>query len=689
MQNRPMPRLPAVLLAAVAALASLPEAQTAPAALTAPVRLPPAEDAWIRIDTEQFVLYSDASEEDTAAIARQLEMFRVMLSRLGSGLETRSPLPIVVYVFRDPAAYRPYRLRPDIAGFFVKDRDGNSIAVGLDPSSDPWQTIFHEYVHFVLNNNFIDIPLWFDEGMAEAYSTFRIKDGTAQLGQPIPYHRAWLRQHGMMPFEQLFAIDTGSKDYEEGARQGTFYAESWALVHYLFWSGDVPQGRRSDAHQGKSDAVRGEAIGAAGFLGKLKRGGSVRDALRPMIGDDLKGMQEHLAVYVKTGRFAVSTFEVGDLPQADQPAAARPVPRSEVLYRLGNYLLHLDARTLDAAEAHLREAVRLDPKLGAAWADLGQVEHLRGHEEESGRMFERALSLAPEDQGVALLYAYSLVERTFPPGVVVRRPVGDVPPRLVQARDLFRRAMREAPRNVEAWAGLGSTYAFDAGDLEPGIEALEKAMGLAPGRVDIAIDLAALYARSGRRSQAEGLIDRIVSRSSDPEQRAAGEAVLLRADIAAAQKKIDEGDIEGGVAMLRRLRSGAPVPDRDDIDSMLQNLDQTSAHNQVVATVNRAVALINAKDYAGSIRILEAARAQAPDKDLQGQIDTLLQQARRAEAEDRHVELYNQAVRQFNAHDYKAAATTLRRLLADRPDERIGGMARDMMSQIKSVAPGV
>jgi tetratricopeptide (TPR) repeat protein len=677
MQNRPMLGIGLALLLATATATA---AATATAPATTPVRLPPAQDAWIRIDTEQFVLYSDATEEDTALIARQLETFRVMLSRLGPGLETRSPLPIVVFVFRDPAAYRPYRLRPGIAGFFVKDRDGNSIAVGLDPFSDPWQTIFHEYVHFVLNNNFIDIPLWFDEGMAEAYSTFKIKDGTAQLGLPIPYHRAWLQKHPMMPFEQLFAVDTGSKDYEEGTRQGTFYAESWALVHYLFWSGDV--------HQGSSGAGRGETIGAAGFLARLQHGGSVRDAVRPLVGDDLKGMQERLALYVKTGRFAVSTFEVGDLPQADQPAAARPVQRSEVLYRLGNYLLHLDATMLEAAEAHLREAVRLDPKLGAAWADLGQAEHLRHHDEESELLFERALALAPEDQGIPLLYAYSLVERTFPPGVVVRRPIGDVPPLLVKARDLFRRAMRESPRNVEAWAGLGSTYAFDAGDLEPGIAALEKAMALAPGRVDIAIDLAALYARSGRRSRAEGLIDRIVSRSSDPAQRAAGEAVLLRADVAEAQKKIEAGDIEGGVAMLRRLRGGAPAPDRTQIDAMLQNLDQTTAHNQAVASVNEAVARIKAKDYAASIRILEEARAQAPDKDLQGRIDTLLLQARQAEIEERHVDLYNQAVRQFNAQDYKAAAATLRRLLADQPDERIGAAARDMLSRIKTIAPG-
>jgi tetratricopeptide (TPR) repeat protein len=653
MQNRPMPGPVLALLFA--------------AALT-PARLPPAEDAWIRVDTAHFSIYSDAPEEDTAAIARRLETFRRTLARLGTGLETRASAPIIVYVFRNDAAYRPYRLRPDIAGFFVKDREGNSIAVGLEAGSDPWQTVFHEYVHFFLHNNFIDIPLWFDEGMAEAYSTFKVTNGEGQLGSPLEHHRTWLRQHEMMPLGRLFAIDTGSKDYEEGTRVGTFYAESWALVHELFWGDDA---RPGDA-----------------FLGGLKRGGSVRSALEPMVGGNLKALQQRLVAYLKTSRFAVSRFEVADLPAEDQPARARPVRRAEILYRLGNYLLRLDPGTLDAAEAHLRESVRLDPKLGPAWADLGQVEHQRGRYEDASRLFDRALSLAPADQDVALRYAFSLVERTFPPGVVVRRAVGDVPPALVKARELFRRAMAEAPGNVEAWAGLGATYAFDAGDLTPGIEALEKATALAPGRVEFAVDLASLYARSGHRDRARDLVDRVVSRSSDPEQRAAGEAVLLRADIDAAQQKIQEGDIAGGVALLRRLRGGAPAPDRAEIDSMLQDVDQTNSHNQVVETVNRGVDLMKKEDFAGAIAILEEARAQAPDKELQGQIDTLLTQARRSEIEARHVDLYNQAVRQFNARDYQGAAATLRRLLADKPDERLGGMAREMMTRIKSVAPG-
>jgi tetratricopeptide (TPR) repeat protein len=669
MQNRPMPRLPVVLLAAVAAVASLAEAQAAPAPLTAPVRLPPAEDAWIRVDTAHFFIYSDASEDDTAGIARQLETFRGTLARLGSGLETRAAAPIVVYVFRDDAAYRPYRLRPDIAGFFVKDREGNSIAVGLDANSDPWQTVFHEYVHFFLNNNFIDIPLWFDEGMAEAYSTFRVKEGEGQLGAPLEHHRAWLRKHDLVPLDQLFAIDTGSRDYEEGTRQGTFYAESWALVHWLFWGGD-------DARTG------------TGFLGGLKRGGSIREALQPMLGDDRTELQQRLAAYLKAGRFAVSTFEVADLPKADQPARARRVPRAEILYRLGNYLLRLDPKTLEAAEAHLREAVRLDPKLGPAWGDLAQVEQQRGRFDEASRLFDRALALAPGDQGIALLYAFSLVDRTFPPGVVVRRPIGDVPGALVKARELFRRAMRQSPGNVEAWAGLGATYAFDAGDLKPGIEALEKAMALAPGRVEIAVDLASLYARSGQRDLARDLVDRVVSRSSDPDERAAGDAVLLRADIDAAQQKIQAGDIAGGVAMLRRLRGGAPAPDRATIDAMLEDTDQTTTRNQAAGKINRAAELSKQEDFKGAIRLLEEARAQASDKELQGEIDGMLSTVHRNETEARQVDLYNQAVRQFNARDYKGAATTLRRLLADKPGERLGGMAREMMDQIKSVAPG-
>lgn len=632
-----------------------------------PEGLPAESDHWIRLQAPHFLIFSDAPEARTVELARQIETFRAALLRLGTGLEARSPVPTVVFIFKDHAAYRPYRLRPDIAGFFVKHRDGNSIAVNAGSPGDPWQVVFHEYLHFFLNNNFTDLPLWLDEGMAEAYCTFSLKGTAARLGEPLETHREWLGDHPLMPLEALFAIDTGSKDYQEGTKQGTFYAQSWALVHQLVFGGS-------------GDGTE--------FLRGLKRGGSLREYVQPMLGDRSR-LFERLKAYVKADKYPEKVLDLGALEAVDLPDPA-PLARAELLYRLGDYLLHLDASRMKQAEGHLREAVGLDAKHGPAWAALGQLEHQRGRFKEASVLFDKALGLAPGDPSIALLYAYSLVERTFPPGVVVRRAVGDVPKALTQARDLFKRALKDSPDIVEAWAGLGSTYAFDSGNLGPGVAALEKALTLAPGRVDVAVDLAELYVRSGKRQRAEDLIERIVRHSSDPEQRAAGQAVLLRADVAEAQNRVQKGDIEGGLAALRKLRAGAPSPEeKKEIDGILSDLERTSTANRYVSLFNDAVAKFNAHDLDGAIALLDQVARECPDPGLAKEAATRLATARRAQAEGRHIDWYNEAVEKYRRKDFKGAAALLHKVLDDAPDARLESAARDLLSKVRAAAPGV
>jgi tetratricopeptide (TPR) repeat protein len=656
----------ALFAALVVALAGLPPAVVF--AEVTPVGLPDASDHWIRLQAPHFVIFSDAPTELTLDMARQIETFRAALLRLGTGLEARSPVPTVVFIFKDHETYRPYRLRSDIAGFFVKHRDGNSIAVNAGSPGDPWQVVFHEYLHFFLNNNFTDIPLWLDEGMAEAYCTFTLKGTAARLGEPLDTHREWLADHPLMPLEALFAIDTGSKDYQEGARQGTFYAQSWALVHQLMFGGS-------------GDGTE--------FLRSLKRGGSLREYVQPKLGRDPSQLFERLKAYVKADKYPEKVLDLGTLEAVDLPDPA-PLARAELLYRLGDYLLHLDASRMKQAERHLREAVSLDPRHGPAWAALGQLEHQRGRFKEASALFDKALGLAPDDPSIALLYAYSLVERTFPPGVVVRRAVGDVPKALTQARDLFKRALKDSPDIVEAWAGLGSTYAFDSGNLGPGVAALEKALTLAPGRVDVAVDLAELYVRSGKRQRAEDLIERIVRHSSDPEQRAAGQAVLLRADVAEAQDRVQKGDIEGGLAALRKLRAGAPSPEeRKEIDGILSDLERTSTSNRYVSLFNDAVAKFNAHDLDGAIALLDQVARECPDPGLAKEAATRLATARRAQAEERHIGWYNDAVEKYRRKDFKGAAALLHKVLDDTPEARIETAARDLLSKVRAAAPGV
>jgi tetratricopeptide (TPR) repeat protein len=644
--------------------------QTAPArAEVTPEGLPAASDNWIRLQAPHFLIFSDATPERTAELARQIETFRSALLELGSGLEARSPVPTVVFIFKDNENYRPYRLRTDIAGFFVKHRDGNSIAVNAGVTGgDPWQVVFHEYLHFFLNNNFTDIPLWLDEGMAEALSTFTVKGTSAHLGAPLAHHREWLAKNPMMPLDQLFAIDTGSRDYQEGTRQGTFYAESWALVHFLAF-GEEGQG---------GTILRG-----------IKRGGSLREYMQPRLGDNRGALLDRLRAYVKEDRFPGVDEQIGSLDEVRLPASTS-VPRAELLYRLGDYLLHLDPSREKQAERHLRDAVALDPKHGPAWAALGQLEHRRGRFKEASALFDKALKLAPDDPSIALLYAYSLVERTFPPGVTVRREVGDVPKALLQARELFRRALKDSSDIVEAWAGLGSTWAFDSGDVSPGIAALEKALALAPGRVDIAVDLAELYVRSGKRQRAEDLVERVVRHSSDPRERTAGESVLLRADVAEAQSRVQKGDIEGGLAALRKLRErAASVQERKEIDGILAEMEGTTSTNRLITLFNDGVARFNARDFDEAIAAFDQVAKEGNDTEVGRQAREYLATARKAQAEDRQVSRYNQAVEKYQKRDFKAAAALLHQVLDDQPDDRIAAAAKDLLAKVKAAAPDV
>ena len=53
------------------------------------------------------------------------------------------------------------------------------------------------------------------------------------IGTPKVGYLYLLRQVELLPLKTLFSIGTDSPHYNERDKQGIFYGESWALVHYL------------------------------------------------------------------------------------------------------------------------------------------------------------------------------------------------------------------------------------------------------------------------------------------------------------------------------------------------------------------------------------------------------------------------------------------------------------------------
>jgi len=196
-----------------------------------------AKDTWISVRTKNFTLVGNASEKEIRQVATRLEQFRDVLRRLLKGAKFETPVPTTVIVFKSMSSYKPFNIGNN-AGYFQKGDDVNYITLSTElGGQNPYSIIYHEFVHLLVDNNLGNVPPWFNEGLAEYYSTFDIEeDRKVHLGELIPYHLQTLREDKLLPLRTLFAVDHYSPYYNEGSKRGVFYAESWALVHYLILS---------------------------------------------------------------------------------------------------------------------------------------------------------------------------------------------------------------------------------------------------------------------------------------------------------------------------------------------------------------------------------------------------------------------------------------------------------------------
>src|SRR5215468_1581510 len=211
------------------------------AVLAALATAAPAPAAWRRIDSPNFIVVGDASARDLRAMATKFEAFRETLRRVMPAVTSASPVPTVVVVFASEDSFLPFvptyqgKPRRDIGGYAAPGRNVNYIAVRNDGNDFTDRAIFHEYTHLIVANAVTRVPVWLNEGLAEFYSTFTLKDGgkRAVIGAPIDEHLDLLDGAVRIPLVELLKADRTSPLYNEENRASAFYAESWALTHML------------------------------------------------------------------------------------------------------------------------------------------------------------------------------------------------------------------------------------------------------------------------------------------------------------------------------------------------------------------------------------------------------------------------------------------------------------------------
>ena len=192
----------------------------------------PALAEWRRAESQHFVVYSDGSERSLRDYAAKLERFDALLtSRFGGATAEARRLP--VYLVADGRALRVAvpGLPPGIAGYYSAS-DTDVFAVLVRGESD--DILLHEYSHHVMARaGDVPYPGWFREGFAEFFATATVTEsGEASFGLPDRGRLYALQQNRWLPMDVVLRAD-GSLGIDSNADRGMYYAQSWALTHWL------------------------------------------------------------------------------------------------------------------------------------------------------------------------------------------------------------------------------------------------------------------------------------------------------------------------------------------------------------------------------------------------------------------------------------------------------------------------
>ncbi|HWT01005.1 MAG TPA: DUF1570 domain-containing protein [Pyrinomonadaceae bacterium] len=436
---------------------------------------------WESVQSRNFLLVGDAEGRDMLRIAARLEQFRAALLRVLPSHHFDSSVPLTVVVFKDDASYNQFEPifhgRPaGVSGFFQSGADVDYIALSLDRryARDMDELAFHEYVHLLVRNGHGAVPLWFNEGLAEYYSTVEISGGGGRvtLGRPVGFRVKTLKDRELMPLETLLGVDDESPFYKEQAKRALFYSQSWAFVHYLLGG---PRRAQLPA-----------------FLELLAQGAKTEDAFRQAFQADFAAVEDELRAYVRSGKYRRQEIAFDRPVEADRQARARTLTEAEEQFYLGDLLLHTNR--LEEAAGHLEKAAALDPRLAVARAALAVLRVRQNDFEGAVKLLDREDAAGVEGGYLVHYYrAYALSRQGSASETFVETFYGDQTARRMRAE--LEKVIGLNPSFAEAYRLLAWVNLVRDERLDESLNHIRRALELSPRRREYALLLAQIHLR--------------------------------------------------------------------------------------------------------------------------------------------------------------------------------------------------
>jgi tetratricopeptide (TPR) repeat protein len=482
-----------------------------------------AEERWGEVRSPHFQVVGNAGAGAARRTAHRLESFRATLAQMFPGQPLDDVVPTVVLLFKDAGSFKPlfpiYRGKPvALGGLFINGLDRNYIALRAAAGDDAYQTVLHEYTHLLTSRMPLRLPLWMNEGLAELYSTAVVRSGEVSLGKPIAPHVLLLRRRALLPVETLFDVAHGSPHYNEKDKQGIFYAQSWALVHYLVI--ERPGSLRA-------------------FLDALAGGANSADACRKAVGLEPAILTKQLSSYLRGFTFRYQKAPVKEIPPAQYTEAA--LGAHEGAFYVGDALVHQNR--LDEARPFLDKAIALQPGFAPAYRSIGMGYAMARDNANALRWLASAIERDPRDGLSRLLRVRATVDAAG--GAF--GPAG-----AATLREDARLATEALPSSEEAWQFLVYLDSLLDRRDDEALRAVREALRRSPEQHDLWSRLVHLLVVRGETKEAQAVAGRLRARASTAEEKQRSNALL--AVVSAALQPAGAGEPPPG---LQDLAAGA------------------------------------------------------------------------------------------------------------------------------------
>jgi hypothetical protein len=223
-----------------------------------------AEPPWLEIHSSHYTVITDAGEKKGREIALRFEQMRAVFANLLTKDRLNESRPLTILAFKNDSSY--YRLAPlhqgqpiEAPGFLLSGDDQDFVALNAF-EEDSWRAVAHDFAIRLLNFNYPPAQGWFDEGLAEYFSSIRVDNKDVEIGgdpelQPSVKEDLVGNQRDTHPQKSLGELlaaqvwlslpDLFTMKHDpsrnEGTRHTLYYAESWIVMHYLLHEKKMPE----------------------------------------------------------------------------------------------------------------------------------------------------------------------------------------------------------------------------------------------------------------------------------------------------------------------------------------------------------------------------------------------------------------------------------------------------------------